>query len=252
MLKIAPCYLVALSTRVDGGREYHRTEIQAPAVDLTGTERAAWETRRTVYDAAEYKAAEEVRGKGRALIRGVCAITPFGLTCEVERKALLDQRMAEAVALADAFNAGAKHCRVKFTALCGKVAESSAEAVAAVRQEIGALLAQLQAATEAGDVESIRDVARRATQASRLLEQNTEARGSLKAAIETARGVARKIVQKVEKDAEDIGAVLGAMNLSPIAAARMIFDPEEEPAADAAELMQAVAGPAEEFEEVIA
>ena len=226
MLKLRPGFLVSLSTRVEGGVVYSRQDLDQHAEGAADV--ARWETERRILDKAEFEAAGATRGKIRSLIRSVCSWTPFGLICAEEDEPKLDEKIAASQAIADQFNGGAQHSKVKFATLRGKIAETKQEAVTAVRDEIAALVRDLEAATRLGRVDTIRDVAARATQMGRLLEVKSDARGKLDKAVSYARRIARDVVKRVEKGGEQIADVLAGEKFSAIAAARFTFDEEIE------------------------
>lgn len=221
-IAVRPGILVSLSTRVQGGVAYIREDLGKDRTD--SVERTEWRTERIIDDVEEFERAQKVRSKISSLVRSACAWTPFGLICpqvDVER---LNEVMAEAYALMDEFNATAQHSKVRFTHIRGTIAANDAEAIAAVRSEISDLLAELHAATQTGDVGGIRDVANRVTQIDKLLEQESNASQKLAKAISAARKTAREIVKRVEKEGEEIAAVLAEADLKPIATARFLFD----------------------------
>lgn len=239
-VRVRPGYLVNLTTRLVGGVEYTREELER---DLAGaTEHTAWRTDKVVADKDEHAQAVAVRGRVRSIIRSACVWTPFGMICPVEvrepepwpdgrpgsKTPTLDLRIAEARALADSFNAAARHSRVTFSTLRGEIAENAADAVRAVREEVAALLGELRQAVAVGDVASIRDVAQKATQMGRLVEEGTAARTALERAVKEARRVRSELVKRVGEGAEAVAEVLAGAQVSVIATAMMTFTEEEQ------------------------
>lgn len=230
MIKLQPGYLVALKTRVQGGHHSEREEV-GTHVNADGSEVVEWNTKRTIQDPEEHKAAGQIRSAISNRIKAACVWTPFGLICPAGQVERLDQALAEAETMRNEFNGFAQTCKVVFGTIRGEIAESSTEAVAAVQSEVSALLADMQAAMTLGDIGSIRDLAGRAKQMARLLEGKTNATDALGRAIAAARKVAREIVKRVEKGGEDLAAVLTEAALAPIATARFAFDPDAAPEA---------------------
>lgn len=221
-IKLVPGLLVNVSSRVEGGATYQRVDLDHH--DEGGADVLRWETTRTIINKEEYEAAGKVRSKARSLVVGACIPTPFGfLICPLEKEAVLDERIAEAKALCETFNASSVHSKVKVTSIRGTIAETKAEAGDAVRAEVSALMAQLQAAIKAGEVSNIRDLASKATQMGKLLEQKSAARGSLDRAVAAARIIARDVKRAAEAG-ENAANVIEKANLSPIATARFAFD----------------------------
>ena len=226
-LQLAPGYLVGLSMGVDGGVTYERIELGA-ALDPNGAEIIRYQTTRITPDPEEFKAATQVRLKARGLVRSACTPTPFGLVCPKDDLPKVEQAIATGKEAVDAFNATAKTCKVRMAYLLGEIAKSESEAVASVRAEIQALLQDLEAATQEGDVKGIRDICDKASSMSKMLAQKTEGRDALSKAIAASRKVAREVVKRVQKQGEALAAVLEQANVSPIAVARFAFSDEAE------------------------
>jgi hypothetical protein len=247
-IKVRPGLLVTLSTRLEGGVEYRREDLEQ---EMQGaSERTEWKTEKVVADKAEHEAATRVRGRVRSLVRSACCWSPFGLICPTDTQQscsgcerplaecgcdvpqptdslALDLRIREAHALCEEFNAGAQHTRVRFATMRGRIAENTREAVQAVREEIQILLGELQQAIGAGEVQGIRDVAQKATQMGRLLEEGTEARTVLDRAVKESRRVATELVKRVEEGATAAAEILATANVSLIAMARHTFGDDE-------------------------
>lgn len=233
---LKPSFLISLVSRVRGGAEYRRTD-RPTETDAAGRQVSSWETTKIIDDPAEFEAAGKVRGNARSLIARTCAKTAFGTILPLESEAAFDADVAEARELVSRFNAGAATCHIHLPIpLKGRIAESTAEAVAAIRSETAALLeemgrmASFEGAPASGDTEdtaervaALRDIANRGRQLERLYEQQSAARGALAAAITAARTTARAITKRVVKEGESLEAVLKEANLAPIATARRVF-----------------------------
>lgn len=222
MLKIRPGILVALHTRILGGVEYHRRDLDHE--EDGKRESVTWETTRTIEDVDEHLAATKARSDARSTIARVCIATPFGLVCPSNREPDLDTAYRAALDILATFNADAKNCEVRLNMLRGRVAADDAEALAAVRLSISELIDDLERATRAGNVADIRKAASGAKQLEALLEADTDEASKLGAAIKRARKIARTVVKQVEKGGKRLEDVLAALNTAPIALARLAFD----------------------------
>lgn len=235
-LKIRPGYLVNLSTKLEGGVTYTKRDLDHREEGTA--ELSKWETEKITADKTEHERAVKVRGRIRSLVRSACVWTPFGIICPKDKVGDLDEKIAEARALEAGFNdghqredgtwqPGAVHTKVRFNTLRGEIAENAAEAVQAVRSEVVGLLEELEQAMRAGAVQGIRDVAQKATQMGRLLEEGTSSRNALERAVTEARRVGRLLVKQVEDGAASAEEVLKGANVSLIATARMAFTEDE-------------------------
>lgn len=227
---LKPGILLALSTSVEGGVTYAREDL-GKQKEGEG-EAAEWRTTRHITDVAEYNRAGETRAQARACIAAVCQQTPWGLICETDREGELLEAIAEAEQMADTFNAGSVHSRVRISAAPARFAENDVQMLRAVRREAGGMLEDLERATQLGQVERIRDLAARASRLKALLASQHEGTGQLERAIAAARAVARSVVKRVEKGGEALAAVLASANFRPISTARMAM---AKAAAEAAE-----------------
>jgi hypothetical protein len=231
-IPVQPGYLVVLKTKVRGGIERRREELdhhRDGAADV-----AAWKTTRRIEDLEEFEAASAVRSSARNLVRKACLHTPFGLICLKSRRPELDQALVTAHSMVDAHNAQAEHTRVKIACLMGEIAQSEAEAIEAVTGEIRDLLEDLKSATADGRVEDIRDVANRARVMQQMLDPESDASETMKRAIKASRTIARAVAKHVEAEGEDLATVLEAANMQPIAQAAFFFAADEEVAAKVA------------------
>lgn len=234
MLKLKPGSLVALSTRKDPpGVVYQRADLGEK--DLPGgAHEEKWQTTKVVSDPEEFRKAQEIQNKVRSLIRGATVYYPnFGVfICPDEDLPELDAAQTEAAQLVEAFNAEANTVKVQFSLLRGKIADSSKEAIQAVKGELAALLGMLQAAAKAGDVKGLRAAASEAVGLAKALAEDAPATGALAEAVKTARALAREMVEKVKQGAANLEDAVVEQRLAPIAAARAAFlavDVEELP-----------------------
>jgi hypothetical protein len=228
---VPPGMLVTLATRVEPPPKYEREEIREPELSADGTETEQWKTTKIIIEREEFDEATAARLKVRALIGAACIKTSFGFLCPTENLPKLDAAFAEARQITDSFNAGSTTYKVKWASLRGQIAESQAEAVAAIKSEVSGLLAEMEAAMKAGEVGKLRSLASKANSLGPLLgPEKTQGRDLLGRAVTAYRRVARAIVAKVEKEGEDLAAVLHEANMSPVAQARFLFEaaPEDE------------------------
>lgn len=228
-ISLRPGYLVALTTRLEGGVEYTREELDHQRIGPQEEgEQVRWQTEKRITDVEEMAEAVRVRGRVRDRVKSACIWTPFGLICPADQIEALDARIAECHAMVATFNATAVHTRVRFPEpLRGRIAEDTRQAVAAVREEIQTLVGEMQAAMASARVESIRDVAQRATQMGRLLEQGTEARTVLERAVKESRRLATELVKRVEDGADAIAEVLAGTKAKVFEEAAFAFSEDE-------------------------
>jgi hypothetical protein len=104
--------------------------------------------------------------------------------------------VAQARALADAFNATAELTTVRFFIIAGRIAPSDAEAVRAINSEVRDLLDEMAIGVRELDAEAIRSAATRARGLGQML--SPEAAAKIQVGIDAARGAARQIVKAGE------------------------------------------------------
>ncbi len=219
---IRPGILVALRTRVAGGVEYQREDLDAATEDApAGATVEKWNTTRIVEDLGEYDRAKACRGAAQAVIGRVCVRTDFGLLCVGSREAELDAAVAAAQELARAHNATAEHTRVEIYALKGRVAETDDEAAKGIASEVRALLEGMDAGITKGDPKAIREAASRARKLAQLLDNETAVKVS--DAVAEAREAARVIVKRVIEGGEAVEAVVKEISSEARDAARFVF-----------------------------
>jgi hypothetical protein len=197
---IVPGYLVSCKTSIRGGVVYAKQDLE----DTTTHKR--WITDKTIHDPEETERASKVRNKCSSLVRGVCSLSSFGLLCREDKKEQLDAAVAEARTYADEFNKYARFSKITVNVIAGRVADNDVEAAKAIRGEIGELIADMERGIATLDVSVIRDAATRARSVGKMLSPDAQAR--VQEAIDTARLVARKIVQAGEQAASEIDANL--------------------------------------------
>jgi hypothetical protein len=219
--KIQPGVLVALKTSIDGGARYTRQVLEHVQEGRADHQKVMVE--REIPEVEEYEQAIKVRQWSMDRIRSRCIRTPFGLMVKEVDWPVLQDRIDEARAHVDQFNATSTLHRVRVNVVPGKVAHTEEEAVRSIREEIGELLEGLERATLAGDVKELRRRAAAAKDLGKMLEDNTAASGALAAAVTEARRIGRSIVKRVEGAGEKLEAVLAEHSADTIARARHEF-----------------------------
>lgn len=214
---LRPGLLVSLKTTISGNVKYKSVTIEGDHIDDDGALRAKWETERTVRDADEMKRATEARSKARYAVSKLCSDSGFGLLCPEDRRADLENSVAEARAIAAEFNASARYSQITVNVIAGRIAADDAEAVRAINSEVRELLEAMERGVEKLDPAAIRAAANKAKQLGAMLTPAAAAR--VADAIEAARGAARRIVKAGETAAQEVDAYA----LRKLASARTEF-----------------------------
>lgn len=202
MQTLRPGLLVSLKTSVRGNLRYEKRMIEAAHVTKDGTQKAKWETERTVMDPVENEAARIARSKASTAIRRVCAHSAFGLLCPEADAENLEAAMVEAREIVEAFNATATLSRLSVYVITGRIAPDDVEAVKAINSEVRDLIEEMETGLKNLDVSVVRDAANRARNLGNMLAP--EAAGRVQVAIETARTAARQIVKAGEQAAAEV------------------------------------------------
>jgi hypothetical protein len=227
--------LVALSTRLDGGVKYRRTDLTPEGEAPEGADVSRWETTRVVEDREDHERAVKARSDARNVIVRVCARSDFGLLCPQSRESELDSAIAEARRIADEHNASSKHSRVNIYALKGRIASTDDEAIRAIASEVRGLVSTMResfAGLTAGNldasIKAARDAATAAKQIAGMLGENEAAR--VTAAVAETRTLAREIVKRA-KDGEAFAKVLETVQIDALRSDRFAFLDLSEPIA---------------------
>lgn len=203
---LRPGFLVSLKTSCRGNVSYQKQEIEgAHLVEGTGEQKARWETTRLIADPVEHEAAVKARSQAARKIRSVCTHSAFGLLCPEIEAGKLEKAIAEARAIADAFNDTAKLSRVTVYVMTGRIAADDVEAVKAINSEVSDLMDLMQDGIRRLDVRAIRDAADRAKEIGAMLPPEAQVRAQL--AIDTARAVAKNIVKAGEAASKEVDEV---------------------------------------------
>lgn len=230
---LRPGMLVSLHTRLQGGVQYTRVDLDA---DKAPEDRAAverWETTKVTTDPEEHARAVKVRNKASSLIRSTCIQTAFGLLCPTANEAKLDLAIREANDRIERFNASATTTRIGVFVLKGYIVESDTEAVRALGGELRELFDTIKEGVGEANVKKIRDAADRAKSIGAMLD--AEAGQKVQAAVEEARSVARKIVKQLSEGSQQAFEFATTANLEAIERARFAFLDMEASAPVAAE-----------------
>lgn len=216
---LKPGLLVSLHTRMEGGVQYTRVDLDADkAVEGSRVER--WETTKVVEDPAEHEAATKARAKCGSLIRAACTYSAFGLLCPADKENALDDAIREARARADRFNASAKTVRISVYVLKGRIAESDEEAARAVSSELQELMNEMKLGVDSANVERIREAAAKAKKIGAMLDEGANLKVS--AAVDEVRAVAREMVKKLVAG-EQVADYLKTIKLKAVDEARCAF-----------------------------
>ena len=216
---IRPGILVSRKTRIIGGVEYQRREIDSHRDGAAQVDE--WQTRKVVRDKEEHERATQVRNACSGKVRGVCADTGFGWVCRDDDTAELADAIAWARQHAAEFNSTAKTCAVEVTFLTARFASDEAQAVAAITGELAGLLQSMESGIRAGDVKAVRDAAKAALQTGKLLD-DTQVEG-IDAAVAQARAAATKVAREIREKGEIAAEELRAIDLEKVRTARFAF-----------------------------
>lgn len=193
---MVPGILVALKSRVSGGVEYRRKDLEG-ATRRAKEKIARWETTRLIEDVDAYERALKARGDAQTMIRRLCVATSFGLLCPQDREGELDAAIAGARAIAAEFNASQSRIMLHVTALKGRIADNDADAIRAIVDEATDLIEQMGKGMDASDVKAIRDAAMRAKRLTEMM--GSEMSDQVITAVELARDVARRVVKETKE-----------------------------------------------------
>lgn len=234
VMSMKPGLLVALSSRMEGGVKYDRKDLETEKSAGDEASISKWETTKVVEDPEEHARASSVRSKCRSTVSSVCTHTAFGLLCLASKEERLNEAIATAKAMAEAFNATAKTVRIGIFALKGRIAETDDEAARAVSSELRGLLDEMQGGIAEGNVKRIREAAATAKKMGAVLDDATGKK--VAKAVDEARSIAKDIMKKLSEGgnaAEQISAMVTAAKLEAIKEARFAFLDFEETAAKA-------------------
>jgi len=199
---LRPGLLVSLSTSIRGNVRYQKIELENAHLADDGTQRARWETTRTVADPDEHVRATKLRSRVRCLITGACAQSAFGLLCPEDKADQLKAAVAEARQLVAEFNAESSMTYMSVNVLYGRVEQDDVEAVRSITGEVRSLLEEMERGAKLLDVKMIRDACNKARDVGDMLTPEAQAR--VESAIEVARAAARQIVKSGEEAAFEV------------------------------------------------
>jgi hypothetical protein len=191
---LRPGLLVSLKTSLRGNVKYDKVDLNEEHDGAQ--EKVKWETTRTIDDAAEYDAGKKAQSRASSIIRGVCTKSAFGLLCPEAQAWRLDDAVAQAHAVVDAFNATAQLSRLSVFVIAGKIASDDVEAVRAINSEVRDLIDTMADGMQKLDAKTIRDAADKARDLGNMLSPEASVRVAV--AIKTARDAAKQIVKAGE------------------------------------------------------
>ena len=218
---LKPSLLVALRTSVRGGIDYERIDIEPEHEVEAGARQARWETTRRIANPEECERATQVRSQARALIAGACVRSSFGLLCPMEREQILAEAIRAARARAAEHNESARVTRIEVNILVGRIAQDDVEAARAISAEVRSLLDAVRAGIDTMDVAKVREAATRAKALGGMLSEGSAQK--VRAAVEEARAIARRIAKQVEVAGDDAAAMVGDIQVRAIEEARFAF-----------------------------
>jgi len=199
-LKINPCILVTEKLSVERGVSYYRRDENV-VTHRDGSEDATWLSQRHFKNKEEAKKADQVYSNARFRIRSKCLYTELGYLCPAANKDQLLAAVEEARGMVDEFNAGAKHCYIKFRVLCTTVDPTNRDGVEALRETLNQNTEALKTALKEFDVKKVRNMLVTTKPALELL-QDPKARKALETVREEAREMAKQIAEII-REAED-------------------------------------------------
>jgi hypothetical protein len=192
--------LVSLKTSSRGNVSYEKVDLDEQHIGMS--EKAKWETTRSIADVQEHEAASKAQSKARSLVRRVCAWSAFGLLCPEADAPLLEDAIARARAVVDEFNATAQLTRLHVNVIVGRIAQDDVEAVRAINAEVRDLMDVMARGLRELDVKMVRDAADKARELGMMLNPEAEAR--VRVAVDTARDAAKQIVKAGEAAAIEL------------------------------------------------
>lgn len=199
---LRPGLLVSLKTDIKGNVKYDRVDIEPDHVTTDGIKKAVWETKRFIMDPEEYEKAVTIRSKCRTLVVGVCTPSEFGLLCAEDRKPELDAAIQQAQELVQWFNERATMTRIGVYVIAGRIAADDVQAVRAINSEVRDLIEAMETGLQNLDVQAVRKAAQKAKSLGQML--SPDAASKIKAAVDTARDVAKRMVKAGEEAAKEL------------------------------------------------
>ena len=229
MYTLKPGYLISVKTELRGGIQYLREDIRKEELP-NGAEEQEWKTIKKIEDSEEFKKATLLRAKVASMISSKCKLTPFGLICSEEDLPIVEKAAELGELMIEEFNATAKHTIIRLNFLPALITSDEETAARNIAKQMRALAADMKNAVRQGDVEAIREAAKKAAMMRDLLGEEERTRVSL--AVKEARDAARLITKEVIKNKEKIEKVLPKIKLGAISKMRFAFMDTEAPKDD--------------------
>lgn len=211
--------LVGVGIHRTGGVSYDRKLLEEKT--LGDSEYRRWETEKTIRDAEEFSAAENLASSMRRKVGRLCTRTSFGFVLAADRERELDELLEVIRDEARAASLTLRTCSLSVSFVKGRIASSDTEAARAMVREVNVFLADLKAAIDAADAKLIREVLASAKGLDQVLAPDVAT--PLQEAIQAARAAAKLIIKEVVKKGEDAADVLASLDLGAIESARMLF-----------------------------
>lgn len=218
---LRPGLLVILTTSSRGNVKYDkRTTERAHILENGQTERASWETTRTINDVDELDRAQKTLTKARGLITAICAWSKFGLLCPEEKIPDFEKAAEEAQRLASDFNRTSRITRIDVSIFPCRVEPNDAKAIRAINKEVRDLMEEMQRGVKALDPKAIRDAADKARSLGTMLQSGAQLR--ITEAIDAARKAANAAA-KAARAGNLAAQVVDAIALKRLETARTAF-----------------------------
>jgi len=214
-ITIKPGMLVSLKTSLRGNVAYARRNVSNNITDKTAHE--VWETEKTVQDIAEHETGKKARADARNAISAACIHSAFGLLCPSDNASKLEEGIAKANAIIEAFNSSAKLTRIALYVIAGKIAEDDESAQAAMASEITDLFMTVLDGMDKREIAQMRDACNKLRNMSGMLTES-DIKGLLEVAVDMTREIARHYVKAGQFGSQEnptrdaINAVLTKIN----------------------------------------
>lgn len=230
---IRPGLLVSLKTSLRGNIIYDRRDIEPEHEVKGGALKAVWETQRVITDPVEFAAGSKVRDKARAMIKGACIWSAFGLLCpdgptttddtdDMQQRSIgnLDRAVADARKLCLEFNATSKLTKVDIYVITGRIARDDVEAARALKSEVRELMMTMEEGLKNLNVKAVREAAARLRGVGQMLSDENKAKVTI--AVNAARKAAKEAVKAAEAG-EQAAIEVDLVTIKKIAEQRTAF-----------------------------
>lgn len=252
---IKPGILVTEHVSLTGGIHYQREYLDSKTEDQTLIRE--WHTVATTDNVGERKGAQRVASKVYTLLRRVCVQTPVGLICPLDKSKDLEETLTEVRETIDEFNKVAMTCKILAYHACFEVSSTNRMTLQAILDKVGQVASSVDAAITMQDTRALEKIPKRflngisphaalalpqekkdallaRVRAELIREAIAEAKGfdsllpdtaghEVREVIREARGIARKICNRVERRGEILDEVINEVDLTGIRRTRAAF-----------------------------